>query len=187
MEERALRRKEQQAQEEERSRQLEEQRLAREGQRLEEQERHWAEQEAEERRRVDDYARDRHRQFEEWERTFAAERLRFASEAEFCAAARRKKAKVDARADEQFYASQRAPPREPAVPVPEGPTGNSLGSEERGLLKELQSVQSASKDLQKAKVKDLLIRWHPDKNPDCQEKAKQVFQFLQQQRRLLGL
>jgi hypothetical protein len=219
--ERTQRRKEQLAQEEQRSRQLEEQRA--EGrseaaqvkwQQVEEElERQWAEQEAEERRRVDDYASHRHRQFQDWERRLTAERQRFASEAEFVAAAKLSKVRNAARADEQFYgdrgtpggaysSSQGARPHPqrstPAAPQAAQRPGSSHGKEayadsklnpdERSVLKELQTVQGASRDLQKAKVKDLLFRWHPDKNPDCPEKAKLLFQFVQQQRQLvLGL
>jgi len=203
--ERCQRRREQQLQEEERSRQLEEQRQGvAQGrwQDLEEElERHWAEQEAEERRRLDDYARDRRRQFEEWERCLAAERQRYATEAEFCAAARRQEARTAAQADEQFYAPQREaapgpwPSTASASATPSPPSGSPvrgvsgrLGPQERALLKELQSVQMAPREIQKAKVKDLLLRWHPDKNPGCPEKAKELFQFVQQQRQaVLGL
>jgi len=56
------------------------------------------------------------------------------------------------------------------------------------VLKELQSVKGAPRESQKAKVKDLLFRWHPDKNPSCTEKATRLFQFVQLQRQtLLGL
>ncbi|CAK9071086.1 unnamed protein product [Durusdinium trenchii] len=193
-EERQSRRRMQLAQEEQRSRQLEEQRLARErehspgagaaAERL-----RW-EHEAEERRRVEDYARFRRRRFEEWERHFAAERLRFASEAEFCAATLRQKARMAAQADERFYASQREPPHEESGRPTRVEGGEALpfSVEERQLLQELRSVLGAPKEAQKAKVKDLLIRWHPDKNPQCADKAKQLFQFLQEQRRaVLGL
>lgn len=215
--ERTQRWKEQLAQEEQRSRQLEEQRV--EGraeaaqirwQQVEEElERQWAEQEAEERRRIDEYASHRHRQFQEWERRLTAERQRFASEAEFVAAAKLSKVRNAARADEQFYGDRGIPAvayssSQGARPHPQRSTqgaqrpgspqskevyaDSKLSPDERSVLKELQSVQGASRDLQKAKVKDLLFRWHPDKNPDCPEKAKLLFQFVQQQRQLvLGL
>jgi len=49
-------------------------------------------------------------------------------------------------------------------------------------------VRGAPKEVQKAKVKDLLLRWHPDKNPDCVVQATRVFQFVQHQRQaVLGL
>mmetsp|Transcript_12781 Transcript_12781/g.22606 ORF Transcript_12781/g.22606 Transcript_12781/m.22606 type:complete len:657 (+) Transcript_12781:122-2092(+) len=204
---RAQRRMEQLAQEADRSKQLEEQRqigrseeMQSKWQQLEEElDKQWAEQEAEERRRVDDYARSRRRQFEDWERRLAAERQRFASQAEFCAAARQHKARSAAYADEQFYGhpAEKAPGYMP-LPPEQKPSGNSspltpgsfasLTADELALLKELQSVQNFSRETQKAKVKELLFRWHPDKNPESQEKAKQLFQFIQQQRRLvLGL
>lgn len=194
LEERQSRRKMQLEQEEQRSRQLEEQRLGRFGASsdvrglTDELERQWAEQEAQERRRVEDYARFRRRQFEEWERHFAAERLRFASEAEFCAAKLRQKARVAAAADEQFYASKRDTWHKSERALPEAEGDTNLAPEERQVMKELRSVLGAPRETQKAKVKDLLIRLHPDKNPGCTEKAKQLFQFLQEQRRaVLGL
>jgi len=194
LEERQSRRKMQLEQEEQRSRQLEEQRLGRLGASsdvrglTDELERQWAEQEAQERRRVEDYARFRRRQFEEWERHFAAERLRFASEAEFCAAKLRQKARVAAAADEQFYASKRDTWHKSDRALPEAEGDTNLAPEERQVMKELRSVLGAPREIQKAKVKDLLIRLHPDKNPGCTEKAKQLFQFLQEQRRaVLGL
>jgi len=199
---RAQRRMEQLAAEADRSKQLEEQRklgrseeMQSRWQQLEEElEKQWAEQEAEERRRVDDYARDRSRQFEDWERRLAAERQRFASLAEFSTAARHHKARSAAYADEQFYghraekAQGYAAPPEPESRSSANLSRSSLNADEHALLKELQSVQNCSREAQKAKVKELLFRWHPDKNLENQEKAKQLFQFVQQQRRLvLGL
>jgi len=199
---RAQRRMEQLAAEADRSKQLEEQRklgrseeMQSRWQQLEEElEKQWAEQEAEERRRVDDYARDRRRQFEDWERSLAAERQRFASLAEFSSAARHHKARSAAYADEQFYGhrAEKAPgyaaPAEPEHKSSGNLSRSSLNADEHALLKELQSVQNCSREAQKAKVKELLLRWHPDKNLENQEKAKQLFQFVQQQRRLvLGL
>jgi len=194
LEERSQRRREQLLQEAARSRQLEEQRLgAVQSSPVEEElENQRAEHEAEERRRIFDYARDRRKQFEDWERCLAAERQRFASEAEFCAAARRQKARLAAQADEEFYAPQREvsgqPPPSTSPPSGSPVRGNRLNTEERALLKELHAVQMAPRDVQKAKVKDLLLRWHPDKNPSCPDKAKHLFQFVQQQRQVvLGL
>lgn len=228
LEERTRRRQEQRAQEEERSRRLERQR--REGRTEEAQQvweqlerdldRQWAEQEAGERQRADEYARRRRQQYDEWDRMLIAERHRFASSAEFSKAARQHQARNTARADERFYASQRAaatfntsqgtprrwrpataaasaPPQPPSgaagssPPVPPsapGPDPRTLNPEERAVLKELQSVRSLPRDTQKAKVKELLFRWHPDKNPGRVEEATRVFQFVQRQRELvLGL
>lgn len=185
----------------------------------EELDRQWAEQEAEERRRVDAYAKERRKAYEEWDRRLASERQRFASDAEFCEAARHRKARSAAHADEQFYGPRRSrnvggstdggpssfpsrPPWAPPRPPPQNAGGNggntalpagavdpkTVSPEERAVLKELQSVRNASRDSQKAKVKELLFRWHPDKNPTCVEKATQVFQFVQRQREVvLGL
>lgn len=233
-EDRTRRRKEQQDEEQDRSRQLEEKR--REGRSEKEQlkwqsfeeelERQWSEQEVEDKRRVEAYARERRRQYDEWDRKLTAERQRLgASDAEFRNAARVHKVRSAAHADESFYGPQRggnggganggAKPRHPPGPpsgprptpppnqggsagragaapgLPAGPQGGraqALNPEEQGILKELQSVRAASRDVQKAKVKDLLFRWHPDKNPSCQEKATCLFQFVQKQRELvLGL
>lgn len=214
LQERERRRREQQLQEERRSRDLEQQRM--EGRsRLqafeEELERQWAQDEAQERRRIDEYARYRQHQFEEWERQLTAERQRFASAAKSCADARRHERMAStARADERFYGAQRmtssrwSPTEGMRQPSPRPPnTGGSgaaaalgplaldlkgLPSEEQGALKELHTVRGAPKEVQKAKVKDLLLQWHPDKNPDCVEKATRVFQFVQHQRQaVLGL
>lgn len=182
----------------------------------EELERQWAEQEAEEKRHIGEYARDRRRQYEDWDRQLASERHRFAPEAAYCQATYdHQKMRNAARADDQFYASRRSSgntqssprpsPRQTGTSVPKPPpqaknggggaATNALGadmrnltSEERGVLKELQSVSGSSRELQKAKVKDLLFRWHPDKNPACVEKATKIFQFVQKQREVvLGL
>eukprot|EP00928_Gymnodinium_smaydae_P003085 TRINITY_DN11103_c0_g3_i3.p1 TRINITY_DN11103_c0_g3~~TRINITY_DN11103_c0_g3_i3.p1 ORF type:complete len:771 (+),score=235.15 TRINITY_DN11103_c0_g3_i3:84-2396(+) len=221
-EERELRRQDQLRQEELQSRKREEQR--REGkseatqlrwQAFEaELDRQWAEQEAEERRRLDDFARDRMRLTEEWNRRLNSERQRFASEAEFRAAARQCRARHAARADEQYYGPQRgtaaagaaapsapkAPPPAARTAMPPGAAGASAGSakqgpdmqglcaEERAVLRELQALRGGAREAQKAKVKELLFRWHPDKNPGRPELATRLFQFVQKQRELvLGL
>jgi len=177
--------------------------------------RQWAEQEAEDKRNVEKYAAQRRKQYEDWDRRLTSERQRFASAAEFTEAARHHKARVAATADERFYAGKRCKafpsglgtrhssgptpayqqPYPP--PPPSGRSGSSnvlsaelsnLAPEERQVMKELQGVKGAPRDSQKAKVKELLLRWHPDKNPACTEKATRVFQFVQKQRELiLGL
>jgi len=208
--ERGRRRKEQLKEEQQRSKRLEEQR--REGRSEatqlrwamfeEELDKQWAEQEAEERRRIHQYAKDRQRLHKDWDRSFASERQKFASEAEHTEAARRRRhARSTANADEQFYGPHRcrgfgaaagssAPPKPPPPQTPKPPAvpRSAMNAEECAILKELQSVQHVSRDSQKAKVKELLFRWHPDKNPTCVEKATRIFQFVQRQRELvLGL
>lgn len=176
----------------------------------EELDKHWAEQEAEERQRLHQYAKDRQSRHEDWDRRFASERQKFASEAEYMEAAqRRRQARSKANADDQFYGPQRcragaastssanAPtgprlswqPQPPKAPPTSGSTGGAaMNAEECAVLKELQSSRSMPRDSQKAKVKELLFRWHPDKNPTCVEKATRIFQFVQRQRELvLGL
>eukprot|EP00419_Tripos_fusus_P004933 CAMPEP_0172692700 /NCGR_PEP_ID=MMETSP1074-20121228/25445_1 /TAXON_ID=2916 /ORGANISM="Ceratium fusus, Strain PA161109" /LENGTH=821 /DNA_ID=CAMNT_0013512963 /DNA_START=92 /DNA_END=2557 /DNA_ORIENTATION=+ len=229
LEERTRRRQEQRAQEEERSHRLEAHR--REGRTEQAQQaweqlerdldRQWAEQEAGERQRAEEYARKRRQQYDEWDRMLIAERHRFASGAEFCKAARHHQARNTARADERFYASQRAaaatssasqptprrwrpataaasaPPQPPSgaaglsppgPPSAPGPDPRTLNPEERAVLRDLQSVRSLPRDAQKAKVKELLFRWHPDKNPTRAEEATRIFQFVQCQREaVLGL
>lgn len=223
LEERARRRREQHSHDLERSKQLEEQR--KEGRsedaqlRLqafeEELERAWANQEAANRQRLDHYARERQRQYEAWDRDLRSDRQRFASEAEFCEAARRSQATRAARADDEFYrrgaagggvaASSGSTPRPPQGAPPPGapPAGarvraaevgvaaaamKTLCADELAVLKDLQSVRGATREIQKSKVKDLLFRWHPDKNPACAEKATRIFQFVQKQREaILGL
>jgi len=214
--ERGRRRKEQLQQEQERSKRLQEQFSEGRSEAAqmkwkifeEELDRHWAKQEAEERRRVEQYAKARHTRHEDWDRRFASERSKFASEAEFMEAARRRRqVRSTASADEQYYESRRcrgpgstaasssssAPSRPPwpQAPKPSPPVGNAsagLNAEECAVLKELQSLRGLARDSQKAKVKELLFRWHPDKNPSCVEKATRIFQFVQRQRELvLGL
>lgn len=212
LEERTRRRKEQLQQEEERSKQLEDKRREARSdaaqmkwQGIEEElDRQWAEQEAEEKRKAGEYAAARRKQYQEWDRKLVGERQRFASAAEFRDAAHHQKARNAAQADEQFYGPRRArsmgesprgsaPPQRPAArppppPAVSGPELKNLCSEEVAVLKGLQSVQGASRDVQKAKVKELLFRWHPDKNPSCAEKATRIFQFVQKQREsVLGL
>jgi len=180
----------------------------------EELEKQWAEQEQEEKRRLEAYARDRRRVYEEFDRRLTSERHRLASQAEFHAAARQQCVRNAAYADEAFYGAKRStrpsagssnraeaqpkvppwPPNRPPQPgstsapggaVTGGGVGAVLSPDESTILKELQSVRSASRDIQKMKVKDLLFRWHPDKNPTCAEKATRLFQFVQKQRELV--
>merc|ERR1712046_246128 len=156
-------------------------------------------------RRVDQYAKDRQRRHENWDRRFASERQKFASEAEYMENVRRRRhVRNMANADEQFYGPQRcrppgaSPSAAPRAPWPP-PSSNSkppapcmskeaLNADECAVLKELQSMRGLPRDAQKAKVKELLFRWHPDKNLTCQEKATRIFQFVQRQREVvLGL
>lgn len=212
--ERGRKRKEQLAQERERSKRLEEH--CREGRSEatqakwqlfeEELDKHWAQQETEQRRHVDQYAKDRQRRHEDSDRRFASERQKFASEAEHMETTRRRRhVRNMANADEQFYGAWRGrvpstsaggaapsgPQRAPWPPPPKPPppsSGPVLNADECAVLKELQSLRSLPRESQKAKVKELLFRWHPDKNPTCTEKATRVFQFLQRQREVvLGL
>merc|ERR1711963_176977 len=173
-EDRLRRRQEQLQQEEEKSRQREEQR--REGRSEaaqmkwqlfeEELDRQWAQQDEEERRRANNYAQERRKRFEEFDRRLASERQKFASEAEFTEAARHRKARNAAHADEQFYGSRQAgrgvasscpnkpadPPRPSLPPQRPRPPGYSDGStstlmpEECSVLKELHSVRNQSRD-----------------------------------------
>lgn len=169
----------------------------------EELDRQWAEQEAEERRRLEEYAALRRKQYQEWDRQLHSERQRFASAAEFRDAAFLHQARSAASADETFYSQQRAqasasgpsgpsgapqPETRPQAPAPEAKADANLSPEEKQVLRELQSMVGAPREQQKAKVKELLRRWHPDKNPHCSEKATKVFQFVQKQREtVLGL
>lgn len=197
LEERTRKRQAQMDQEQHRSKLLEETR--REGrteaaqlrwQQLEEElERQWAQQENEEKRRVDEYARERLRQYEDWGRKLAAERQRYASEAEFCASAREARRAMQ-NAERQFRQNPEKGTSPPLTPPVSKPTSGvvDLWPEEHAVLQELQAARFVHRDAQKAKVKELLFRWHPDKNPDCVEKATRVFQFVQRQRELvLGL
>eukprot|EP00929_Paragymnodinium_shiwhaense_P064721 TRINITY_DN3245_c0_g1_i1.p1 TRINITY_DN3245_c0_g1~~TRINITY_DN3245_c0_g1_i1.p1 ORF type:complete len:602 (+),score=176.82 TRINITY_DN3245_c0_g1_i1:53-1858(+) len=175
-------------------------------------ERQWADQEQEERRRLEEYASQRSRQLDEWERRLLAERAKMGHSAEFAEAMRHRKMKSAAFADVTYYNAQRSrsqgpqPAAQPAcagaskareASQPKAPPSaasappldvKTLSPEERAVVRELQSVQAAPRDCQKAKVKELLLRWHPDKNPDCEALATRVFQFVQKQRQaILGL
>lgn len=223
LQDRARRRKERQRSEEEHSRTLEvkrrEFRSEKEQQKWqifeEELDRQWAEQEAEEKRRLEAYARDRMKQYEEWDRLLSAERRRLGSDADHNTP--RNRASWKGPSTEQPFRSPprpaashglsgqstRRPPqprsnRAPCQNIPftadSGVTpppisaGKVHSPDESAVLQELQSVRASTRDVQKAKVKDLLFRWHPDKNPTCQEKATRLFQFVQQNRMLvLGL
>lgn len=215
--ERGRRRQEQLLEEKERSKRLEEKRTEGRSETSqlrwhvfeEELDRHWAQQEVEEKRRINEFAKQKSRMYEDWDRRLTSERAKFASDAEVNEAARHRKARNAAHADENFYGqhryrmggntgngrapspsnSQWVPPRPPpAANNVAGSSVENLNPEERAVLKELQTVRSAARDSQKAKVKELLLRWHPDKNPTCAEKATRVFQFVQKQRELiLGL
>ncbi|CAE7506291.1 SACS, partial [Symbiodinium natans] len=53
---------------------------------------------------------------------------------------------------------------------------------------QLASLRHESKTDQKAAVKRLLVQWHPDRNPESQETATAIFQFIQQEKdKMLGL
>eukprot|EP00927_Polykrikos_kofoidii_P028759 TRINITY_DN25016_c0_g2_i1.p1 TRINITY_DN25016_c0_g2~~TRINITY_DN25016_c0_g2_i1.p1 ORF type:complete len:675 (-),score=148.54 TRINITY_DN25016_c0_g2_i1:37-2061(-) len=209
-EERDQRRQEQLLQQEAQSRKLEEQR--REGRSdaaqlawwkcfEDELEKQWAAQEAEERRRLEQYATARSRQVDEWERRLIAERQKLGHSAEFAEAMRQRKAKSAAFADNAYYGPQRGPPPaegRAASPRPPQPPPNvcsaatadtkAMGAEERAVLRDFQAVKGATREVQKAKVKELLLKWHPDKNPENEALSTRVFQFVQQQRQVvLGL
>lgn len=169
----------------------------------------WAEQEAEEKRRLEEYAAQRRKQYEEWDRRLNQERQRHINADNTCKAQRFVHgARKAAAFDEAFYANQRYVPGSGKAPSPPNAFGGSgtsgpkqfaapaapkvetagLSAEELSVLKELQSVRLCSRDAQKAKVKDLLFKWHPDKNPDNTERATRVFQFVQKHREIvLGL
>lgn len=167
----------------------------------------WADQEAEEKRRLEEYAAQRRKQYEDWDRRLNEERQRHINAENNCKAQRFVRgAKRAAASDEAFYANMRpgaakAPPPPNAYggsgtagfkpfaapPAPKVETAG-LSAEELSVLRELQSVRSCSRDAQKAKVKELLFKWHPDKNPDNSERATRVFQFVQKHKEsVLGL
>jgi len=171
----------------------------------------WAEQEAEEKRRLEEYAAQRRKQYEEWDRRLNEERQRHINAENSCKTQRFVRgARNAAAADEAFYANKRQGPTgfSKAPPPPNAFRGSGasgykpfdsspaapkvdttgLSSEELSVLKELQSVTLLSRDTQKAKVKELLFKWHPDKNPDNTERATKVFQFVQKHKEVvLGL
>ncbi|CAE7678908.1 unnamed protein product, partial [Symbiodinium pilosum] len=53
---------------------------------------------------------------------------------------------------------------------------------------QLASLKHESKADQKAAVKRLLVQWHPDRNPESQKTATEIFQFIQEEKdKMLGL
>jgi len=158
---------------------------------------------------LEEYAAQRRKQYEEWDRRLNQERQRHINADNTCKAQRFVHgARKAAAFDEAFYANQRYVPGSGKAPSPPNAFGGSgtsgpkqfaapaapkvetagLSAEELSVLKELQSVRLCSRDAQKAKVKDLLFKWHPDKNPDNTERATRVFQFVQKHREIvLGL
>lgn len=219
-EERESRRLEQQHREEKRSKCLDEKR--REGrsetaqkkwQEFEEElDRQWAKQEQDERERLSQYAKERHRQYEDLDQKLRSERRRLATDAEFSEAAHFQRAHVAARRDEQVYVRPRPnvgrnaggrgrrspfyPPQPPPKVNGNGTDTKTINScsfnsqmnmipEEHAALTELQSVCGDSRNRKKAIVKQLLFKWHPDKNPECTELATRLFQFVQRQKELV--
>jgi len=47
----------------------------------------------------------------------------------------------------------------------------------------LQELRRLSRDEQRKGSKELMVQWHPDKNPDRGEEATRVFQWLQNRRK----
>merc|ERR1719329_1004932 len=112
---------------------------------------------------------------QDWDRKLVGERQRFASAAEFREAANHQKARNAAHADEQFYGPRRARsmgpgspraaagPQPKPAPRPPPPVASATSAlknlcpEEQAVLKDLQSVQGASRDVQKAKVKEQAV------------------------------
>jgi len=90
------------------------------------------------------------------------------------------------------------PPRETRPPLPGSATGGTdegagtiaeaAARVHEAVRAELLAVRSHSEDERRAFVKRLLVRWHPDRNPESSEVATSVFQYIQQEKgRLLGL
>ena len=73
--------------------------------------------------------------------------------------------------------------------APVAPPKGTMIPEERSAFDDLVAArQTCSRESQKAKVKELLFKWHPDKNPSDTDKATRVFQFVQREKeRILGL
>lgn len=47
----------------------------------------------------------------------------------------------------------------------------------------LQELRRLPKEEQRKATKELLVQWHPDKNPDRGEEATRVFQWFQNRRK----
>lgn len=63
------------------------------------------------------------------------------------------------------------------------PEAKQAALEKHIVLEQLQRTQRDDEATRKKTLKFLYLRWHPDKNPDNMELAKEVFQFLQMQRK----
>lgn len=76
------------------------------------------------------------------------------------------------------------PKRLPQVPPPQPPpfSEDAVMVELEARLKEL---CCSTPDDQRRGMKELLVQWHPDKNPDRREEATRIFQWLQSRRNLL--
>eukprot|EP00971_Amphidinium_carterae_P083716 1657083-Amphidinium_carterae.1 len=79
------------------------------------------------------------------------------------------------------------PPNNPSAPlgqkVPD--IGNAVLDD---VKREMLAAQSSSKAEQRALVKRLMVKWHPDRNPGSIDVATAVFQYIQQEKSsLLGL
>lgn len=62
---------------------------------------------------------------------------------------------------------------------------NSVLKAQEGVRNELLSLRSRTEADRRALVKRLLVKWHPDRNPESSELATAVFQYIQQEKKVL--
>mmetsp|Transcript_26186 Transcript_26186/g.73256 ORF Transcript_26186/g.73256 Transcript_26186/m.73256 type:complete len:544 (-) Transcript_26186:406-2037(-) len=86
--------------------------------------------------------------------------------------------------------SRSSPRSRPAVSTPASPSV-SLSFEKAAMARleaRLQELRRAPKEEKRKATKEMLVQWHPDKNPGRGEEATRVFQWLQNRKKeLLGL
>jgi len=64
---------------------------------------------------------------------------------------------------------------------------NDVDQAKKEVLEKLTKLRTESRDVRMQQFKQLLLQWHPDKNPTRQEMATAVFQFLQKGKVLLEI
>lgn len=92
--------------------------------------------------------------------------------------------------DEQSWPPQPEKPQSPlfSLGAASAPAPDDAASVKEALRAQLLSVRGYPEAEQRAVVKNLLVKWHPDRNADQVELATVIFQYIQQQKvDLLGI
>lgn len=93
----------------------------------------------------------------------------------------------------RVHDTSRLPPSQPCplsvqVASPEMNISQSLAEVQDTLRVQLLSARGSREEEQRALVKKLMVKWHPDRHPENIELATSAFQFIQQEKdRILGL